>query len=66
MLRGEVPKSNHTKRKKKIEKRLMSEHTDLRGKPSRGRKPTAAVKTVLLSTQGSVTHNYIGELHIYI
>jgi hypothetical protein len=50
MLRGEVPESNHTTRKKKIEKRLMPEHTDLRGKPSRGRKLRAAAKKVLLST----------------
>jgi hypothetical protein len=66
MLRGEVPESNHTTRKKKIEERLMPEHINLRGKPSRRRKPTVAAKTVLLSTQGSVTHNYIGELYIYI
>jgi hypothetical protein len=50
MLRGEIWESNHTTWKKKIEKRLMPEHTDLRGKSSRGRKPTAAAKTVLLST----------------
>jgi hypothetical protein len=44
MLRGEVSERNHTTRKKKIEKRLMPEHTDLRGKPSRGRKPTVLPK----------------------
>jgi hypothetical protein len=44
----------------------MPEHTDLHGKLLRRRKPTPAAKTNLLSTQGSVTHNYIEELYIYI
>jgi hypothetical protein len=44
----------------------MLEYTDLCGKPSKGRKPTTAAKIILLSTQDSVTHNYVGELYIYI
>jgi hypothetical protein len=39
----------------------------LRGKPSRGRKPTAAAKTVFTKTQGSVTYIVILEImYIYI